>query len=145
MRDRRILYFTAFLRALATGALAILLGIYLARLDLPSRAAGLIVGAGLGGAATAMLAVTLKRGVNSRRALIGLSLLAGAGALAVSLTANPFLLAGAAFAGMVNGMGRDRGAALALEQAVLPATASPAERTRTLAWYNVLQDTGHAL
>jgi hypothetical protein len=51
----------------------------------------------------------------------------------------------AAFVGMLNGMGRDRGAALALEQAVLPATATDAERTRVLAWYNVLLDAGHAL
>src|SRR5262249_2105174 len=50
----------------------------------------------------------------------------------------------AAFFGMVNGMGRDRGAALVLEQAVLPATTTDAERTRAFAWYNVLQDAGHA-
>ena len=42
-------------------------------------------------------------------------------------------------------MGRDRGAALVLEQAILPATAADAERTRVFAWYNVLQDAGHAL
>jgi MFS family permease len=145
MRDRRILYATAFLRALATGATSVLLGVYLARLDLSSRAAGLVVGAGLGGAAAAMLAVTWARGLNVRRALVVLSVLAGAGGIAVSVAAAPVLLALAAFAGMVNGMGRDRGAALALEQAMLPATAGEAERTRAFAWYNVLQDAGHAL
>ncbi len=41
-------------------------------------------------------------------------------------------------------MGRDRGASLVLEQAVLPATATDATRTKTFAWYNVLQDIGHA-
>jgi hypothetical protein len=46
---------------------------------------------------------------------------------------------------MVNGMGRDRGAALAVEQAVLPAIVSDAERTMAFARYNVLQDVGHAL
>jgi MFS family permease len=46
---------------------------------------------------------------------------------------------------MLNGMGRDRGAALAIEQAVLPETAPDSERTRVIAWYNVLQDAGHAL
>jgi hypothetical protein len=42
-------------------------------------------------------------------------------------------------------MGRDRGAALILEQAALPATASDSERTRVIASYTMLQDIGHAL
>ena len=46
---------------------------------------------------------------------------------------------------MINGMGRDRGGALVLEQAILPATASDRERTRTFAIYHLLQDIGHAL
>jgi hypothetical protein len=52
---------------------------------------------------------------------------------------------GAAFLGMINGMGRDRGAALILEQAMLPATTSDEGRTKVFAVYNILQDTGHAL
>ncbi|HEY7728132.1 MAG TPA: MFS transporter, partial [Candidatus Eisenbacteria bacterium] len=50
-----------------------------------------------------------------------------------------------AFLGMVNGMGRDRGAAYALEQAILPATTTDRERTRAFAWYTVVLDCGHAL
>jgi predicted MFS family arabinose efflux permease len=46
---------------------------------------------------------------------------------------------------MVNGMGRDRGAASALEQAILPATVSDEQRTWALAWYNLVLDGGHAL
>ncbi len=45
----------------------------------------------------------------------------------------------------MNGVGRDRGAQLVLEQALLPATTTDADRTRAFAWYNVLQDAGHAL
>jgi hypothetical protein len=44
---------------------------------------------------------------------------------------------------MLNGMGRDRGAALILEQAALPATTDDAGRTRAFAWYTMLQDLGH--
>jgi hypothetical protein len=51
----------------------------------------------------------------------------------------------AAFVGMANGMGRDRGAALVVEQAVLPATTTDAQRTMTFAKYNVMQDVGHAV
>jgi hypothetical protein len=42
-------------------------------------------------------------------------------------------------------MGRDRGASLIVDQAILPATTTDTERTRVFAWYNVLQDIGHAL
>jgi hypothetical protein len=45
---------------------------------------------------------------------------------------------------MVNGMGRDRGASLILDQAILPSTTTDAGRTKVFAWYNVLQDAGHA-
>jgi len=46
---------------------------------------------------------------------------------------------------MLNGMGRDRGAAAALDQAILPSTTSEDRRTWTLAWYNIALDAGHAL
>jgi hypothetical protein len=42
-------------------------------------------------------------------------------------------------------MGRDRGAALVLDQAILPATVPDSGRTRVFAIYNILQDAGHAL
>jgi predicted MFS family arabinose efflux permease len=51
----------------------------------------------------------------------------------------------AAFAGMLNGMGRDRGPAGALEQAILPETTHERHRTWVLAWYNLVLDGGHAL
>jgi predicted MFS family arabinose efflux permease len=46
---------------------------------------------------------------------------------------------------MLNGMGRDRGAASALDQAILPETVPADRRTWTLAWYNVVLDAGHAV
>lgn len=55
------------------------------------------------------------------------------------------ILYAAAFLGMLNGMGRDRGAALILDQAILPATVGDLRRTQAFAIYNVCQDTGHAL
>jgi hypothetical protein len=45
---------------------------------------------------------------------------------------------------MVNGMGRDRGASLIIDQVVIPVTAADEERTKAFAWYSVLQDAGHA-
>ena len=46
---------------------------------------------------------------------------------------------------MLNWIGRDRGPASALEQAVLPATTSDDRRTWTMAWYNAAIDGGHAV
>ena len=47
LRDRRILYATAFLRALATGMMGVLLGIYLARMSFTPSQIGLVISAGL--------------------------------------------------------------------------------------------------
>src|SRR5439155_21427030 len=62
-----------------------------------------------------------------------------------AVAASPIALGFAAFIGMVNGMGRDRGAALVLEQAALPSTATDVQRTRVIAVYTMLQDIGHAV
>ena len=147
VRDRRLLYAAAFLRSLATALVGVLLGLHLARLGLSAGEIGLVVAAGLAGAAAAALLVTLRGDrLGRRRALAGLALLAAAGGVTLAFASRPAALAfaGIAFLGMVNGMGRDRGAALILEQAALPATAPDAGRTRAFAWYNVLQDAGHA-
>jgi hypothetical protein len=74
-----------------------------------------------------------------------LALATAAGGVALAFLRNPLTLAIASFLGMANGMGRDRGAALVIEQAILPATTDDAGRTQSFAWYNVLQDAGHAL
>ena len=146
MSDRSRLYAAAFLRAVATGMIGILLGVYLPQAGCSTAQTGLIVAAGLAGGALAMLLATLGADrFGRRRSLVVLALLAAAGGVAIVATAAPALLAVAAFAGMLNGMGRDRGAALVLEQAILPGTIADAERTRAFAWYNVAQDSGHAL
>lgn len=146
MTDRTLLYAAAFLRAVGTAILGVLVFIYLEELAIPLTIAGVIVAAGLAGAACAVLFVTVAGDrVSSRTLLIALALLGAAGGGAFALGASPYALGAAAFLGMLNGMGRDRGAQLALEQAVLPAATSDADRTRTFAWYNVLGDAGHAL
>jgi MFS family permease len=146
MTDRRLLYATAFLRALATGMTGVIAGLYLARLGFGPAASGLVIGGGLAGAALATLFATLRADrMGRRRFLVALSLLGAAGGVVVALGSSTAVIAVAAFLGMLNGMGRDRGAALVVEQAVIPATVSDAERTRTFAWYNILQDSGHAL
>lgn len=143
--ERRALYATAFFRAMTTSLLGVLLGVYLARLGITGTAFGAVVSSGLIGAAlAAVLATFFADALGRRRFLIGLSLLSIAGTVAFAFSSSPFTLAIAAFAGMLNGMGKDRGAALILEQAVLPGTTTAANRTAVIAWYTMLQDLGHA-
>lgn len=144
--ERRTVLAAALLRAVATGMAGVLLGIYLAELGLAPATVGLVAGAGLAGAAAGALAVTLwGRRWESRRPLLVFGLLAAAGGALMAVASHPLALAAAAFLGMVNGMGRDRGPASVLEQAMIPATTGPAGRTAALAWYTALQDAGHAV
>lgn len=146
MTDLRALCAAAFLRALATGMIGVLLGVYLAKLGRGPAATGFVVAAGLGGAAAAALLATLAGDRWGRkRFLIGLALASAAGGALFALARDPGSMAAAAFLGMLNGMGRDRGAALILEQAILPSTVPAPARTRAFAVYNLLQDAGHAL
>jgi MFS family permease len=145
-RDALLLYATAFLRAMATAMVAVLLGVYLPRLGLSAPEVGLVIGAGLAGAALAALGVTLAGDRWSRRGLlVALAVLSAAGGVAFMGASSTTVAAAVAFLGMLNGMGRDRGAALVLEQAMLPATTDDAGRTQAFARYSVVQDVGHAL
>ena len=146
MHDRTILYTASFLRALATGLIGVHLGFYLAALRFEAGAIGLVVTLGLAGATAATVGVTWGADrVGHRRLLAGLAAVAGLGGVALAVSTHPAVVGAAAFLGMVNGMGRDRGAALVLEQAVLPATGSDDRRTFNFAVYHLCQDFGHAL
>ena len=146
MDDRSLIYSAAFARALATGMMGVLLGIYLATLALDAHVIGVVIALGLAGAAAGTTFVTFFGDrFGHRRALLLMMTLSAAGAVLLAICSHPFALGSAAFIGMVNGMGRDRGAALVLEQGALPATVSDQQRTLTFARYNVLQDAGHAL
>lgn len=144
--DSQLIYLATFLRALATGLMGVLLGLYLARLDFSPGEIGLTLGAGLAGAALAVLLVTLCADrIGRRRLLLALALLSAAGGLGAIAFGSLGAIVAIAFVGMLNGHGRDRGAALVLEQAMLPATTDDAGRTPAFARYNLMQDLGHGL
>jgi MFS family permease len=144
--DRHVILAATFLRALATGMMGVLLGLYLDRLAYAPAEIGLVIGAGLAGAAASAAAVTLLGDAfGRRRSLLFLAFAAALGGLALLVSANVWVVCAVAFLGMLNGMGRDRGAALVLELAILPGTVTAERRTRAFAGYNVLQDIGHAL
>ena len=146
MRDLAILMTTCFVRATAVGFLGVLLGIYLAEVGFSASQIGYVVGAGLAGAAAASLVAAFLGDRHGRkRMFVEVALLSAAGPIVVAMSDSLWIVMAAAFLGMLNGMGRDRGAALVLDQAVLPALLGHEERTRAFAIYNVLKDLGHGL
>lgn len=146
LRDRVLLYAAAFLRAAATQYVGIALGLLLAEGGLPEW----VSSAGLAGGAGAAALVTWRAGrLPPRAAQFAIAALSAVGAVGVAVAvargAGPWVVAFAAFVGMVNAMGRDRGAAMAVETALLPATTDDRGRTGAFAWHGVFQDAGHAV
>jgi MFS family permease len=144
--DRRIVFAASFLRAVANGLIGVVAGIYLAELGFEPAAWGAVLGAGVAGTAVGAAGVMFWGDhFGRRRWLIALGALAAAGGMVFAFSSQILVLGTAAFLGMLNSLGKDRAAALALEQAILPSTGGDADRTRAFAWYNVIQDVGHAL
>ena len=145
-RDASLIYAVAFLRSASVGVIGVVVVIYLGAHGVPVSAAGLVIGAGLAGGTVATALVSLHGDrFGRRRSLIALAALTALGYLGLAATTRLTVLLPLAFVGMLNGMGRDRGAAGALEQAILPETTGAARRTWVLAWYNAVLDTGHAM
>ena len=145
-RDRRIVFAASFMRAVANGLVGVVAGIYLAELGFDPAAWGVILGTGVAGTAVGAAGVMFWGDrIGRKRWLIGLGILAAAGGLVFAFSSQMVVLGTAAFLGMLNSLGKDRAAALAIEQAILPSTGAEGDRTRAFAWYNVIQDIGHAL
>lgn len=145
-KDLLLINTAAFLRSLSVGLTGVVVGIYLFRNGFSSLSIGLVIAAGLAGAAVATVVVSLRADHLGRRpTLLFLALLSSIAGIALAFTPSFPLLLVLAFVGMLNGMGTDRSAAFALEQAIIPGLVADARRTWTLAWYNVVLDTGGAL
>ncbi len=127
----------------------VLLALYMHSLGWDVRQVGLLVTAGLAGIATATLLTSLLADRARRFSLIVLGVFNVLGGLALVISPvyskQQLVLLGFAFFGMINGLGRDRGPAYALEQAMLPVTTTAERRTWTIAWYSLLLDAGLAL
>jgi MFS family permease len=145
-RDAALVCIAGAFRAAAVSTVGIIIALHLARSGLSASEIGLVIGLGMAANAVATVLVGFHADQwGQRQSLIALGLLAGAGYVAIGIAGSlPVFLAVAVIA-LVNGMGRDRGPASAVEQALLPATTTDERRTWTMAWYNVVIDTGHAL
>jgi len=147
-RNLALIYAAAWLRSFGIGFLGVVLGVFLYREGLSSTAIGLVIAAGLAGAATGTVFITFKADRLGRRpTLFVLSLLTALGAVPLIFHSHLglFALASLAFIGMLNGMGTDRSPAFALEQATIPGLVSDQKRTWSLAWYSVVLDASGAV
>jgi MFS family permease len=143
--DRRLILAAAFLRSTALGLMGPTLAFHLASLRFDDDTIGAVSSAGLAGAALPVLLLMLAgERLPRRNVLLAVSALSVLGAVAAAFATTPGVVGIAAFVGMLNAMGRDRGACLVVEQAMLPETGTDAERTRTFAWHSVMQDGGGA-
>lgn len=144
--DKHLIYITAFLRSIGIGMIAVILAIYLMKEGLTKTQIGLVVSMGLIGAAVGTLIVTFFGDlIGRRKVLILYSIFSAAGALAVCLSTSFYAILAAAFFGMMNARGKDRGPALVIESSIIPSTESDQKRTLAFAWYYMVQDIGLAL
>jgi MFS family permease len=97
----------------------VLLALYLAALGFSAGKIGFLIAIGLGSGALATVVVSrVADRLGRRRLLVAIGLLTAVGGVALALGQSFMVLAAASFVGMINGMGRERGAAVALEQAI---------------------------
>lgn len=144
--DKGLIYTAAFLRSISIGMVAILLAIYLMKVGFTKSQVGIVISVGLIGAAFGTLFVTFFGDTLGRRkVLIFYALLSAVGAIGVCVDTNFYSILAAVFFGMMNARGKDRGAALAIESAILPSLESNETRTKAYAWYYIIQDLGLAL
>jgi MFS family permease len=145
-RDAALVCAAGSLRATSVSLAGVLIAIHLARRGLSTSAIGAIIGVGMtANAVGTVLAGLYADAWGRRRALVLLGILTGLGYVAVAWFDSMTALLIIAAVAMLNGMGRDRGPASAIEQALLPSTTADAQRTWTMAWYNAALDGGHAV
>jgi len=144
--DRWLIVAAAGLRAVAIGFAGVIFALYLITLGFDAWAIGVAVSLGLAGCAMGTaLVIWMTDRIGRRATLMWLSLGMALGGAALALTMSRPLILLSVLLGMVNGMGRDRGAGLTIEQAMLPQTTTASHRTRAFAWYNLVIDAGHAV
>jgi MFS family permease len=138
-RDGWILFATAGLRSFAFGFVSVMLGPYLAARGLSAGAIGAIFTAALVGSAVMTVALAgMADRLGRRRVLLGSAGLMALGGAGFALSEDPWLLTAAAVLGTISPSGKEVGAFLSVEQAILPQTVPARERTSLFAAYNLV-------
>ncbi|HEU4414668.1 MAG TPA: MFS transporter [Candidatus Angelobacter sp.] len=136
----------AWLRSFNIGFLGVVLGVFLSREGFSATEIGLVIAAGLAGAAVGTVFITFYADrLGRRRTLVVLALLSAIGALPLIVHVGLAPALALAFVGMINGMGADRSPSFALEQAIIPGLVPNERRTWALAWYSLVLDASGAV
>ena len=138
-RNIKILFSTRIIRLFCYGFLSVVLALYLAEAGLTEEQIGLLFTLTLVGDALISLWLTTSadRLGRKRTLLLGALLMAGAG-LAFVLTRDLSLLIIAAIVGVISPSGNEIGPFLSVEQSSLTQLVENKQRTRFLAWYNLV-------
>jgi MFS family permease len=135
---RRLLAAKAF-RGFAFGLNSVVLGLYLAELELGPGVIGLVLSAALAGtlALTVLITIWGDR-IGRRRLLVAGSALMGLSAVIPLVGANPVLLVLIGLTGMVAVSSTENTGLQSIDQAVLPQTVPDRRRTGAFALYNLV-------
>ncbi len=126
-------------RGFAFGLNSVVLGLYLAALELPGEVIGLVLSAALAGTLALTLVIALWGDrVGRRRLLVIGSALMGLSAVIPMVGANPVLLVLIGLTGMVAVTSSESTGLQSVDQAVLPQTVPDRQRTSAFALYNLL-------
>ncbi|HEV8290410.1 MAG TPA: MFS transporter [Tepidisphaeraceae bacterium] len=138
-RDVRLLFTTRILRMAGYGALAVILGLYLAQLGFSEKKIGLLLTLTLIGDTAISLWLTVVADRMGRRKVLiigaGLMVLAGIGFV---ISTNWIVLLVTATIGVISPSGKEVGPFLSIEQAALSQVISAQRRTHFFAWYNLV-------
>jgi MFS family permease len=117
--------------------------LYLGSLGFDEFQIGVLIAAGLAGMAVGTGAAGfLADRFGRRKSLVLISVVMACGAAALALVESFLPVFLASFVGMVNGMGRDRGPAQAIDQAIIAQSVTAERRTTAFSRYTFLQDIG---
>src|SRR3954470_7078046 len=145
-RDIRLLFATRILRMAAYGALAVILGLYLAELGFSEKKIGLLLTLTLVGdtAISLWLTVVADR-AGRRKVLVAGALLMIVAGVAFVLSTNWVVLLVAATIGVISPSGKEVGPFLSIEYAALSHITTSERRTHLFAWYNLMGSIAAAL
>jgi MFS family permease len=126
-------------RGFAFGLNSVVLGLYLAALELPAGVIGLVLSAALAGTLALTLVIALWGDrIGRRRLLVAGSALMGLSGVIPFVGANPVLLVLIGLTGMVAVTSSESTGLQSVDQAVLPQTVADRQRTAAFALYNLL-------
>lgn len=138
-RDGRLILAAKAARAFGFGLNAVTLGLYLAELRMPGPTIGLVFTGALLGTTLLTLLIALRGDHLGRRRLLVIgSLLMGLAAIVPAVRGDPALLVLIALTGMVSVQSNESTGLHSIDQAVLPQTVAPADRTAAFALYSLI-------